>query len=158
MNQMKRLVKLFILSLFFVFSANAQEVISTSGDFHSASTGSITWTIGEVLTETYATGLNYLTQGFNQSQLSATAIEELPGLDLLIEAFPNPTSDYLILQTDQIYPCEYQVFNLLGELVTEGKMIDRQTKIDFRDFVPATYILKIREKDLAIKQFKIVKH
>ena len=70
---MKHFLLLPIFSLFFLSSTNAQEVITTAGDYHSAASGSLSWTLGEVLTETYSTGLNSLTQGFNQSQLSATA-------------------------------------------------------------------------------------
>ena len=68
--QMKK-VYLFIglVSVCF-FNVNAQEIISTSGDYFENTTGSISWTIGESMIETYTNGSEILTQGFQQSRLT----------------------------------------------------------------------------------------
>jgi hypothetical protein len=153
-------MKLTLLSIFFLLlssSINAQEVITTAGDYNSTSTGSLSWTLGEVITETYSNGINSLTQGFNQSQLSATATYELPGLKFKITAYPNPTSDFIFIESDQSQSLKYQLFNLNGELVREAKLQGFQTKVDFKTLVPSTYLIKIYENSIPIKQFKIVK-
>ena len=77
-------------AFFLLSNNNAQEVITTAGDYYLASSGSLSWTFGETITETFSTGINALTQGFNQSQLSATATYQLPTLDFNIKAYPNP--------------------------------------------------------------------
>ncbi len=154
---MKRLVLLSIISLFLVSKNYAQEVITTAGDHHIASTGSLSWTLGEAIIETYSTGLNSLTQGFNQSQLSATATYELPSLNFNLNAFPNPTSNFIIIETDRVKEMEYQVYNQQGKLIIQSKLTGLQTKIDFQEFVPSIYIIKIFEKKIPLKQFKIVK-
>ena len=154
---MKRLVLLSIISLFFISKNNAQDVITTAGDHHATTSGSLSWTLGEAIIETYSTGLNSLTQGFNQSQLSATATYELPGLNFSLNAFPNPTSDFLILETDRAKEMEYQVYNQQGKLIIQSKLTGFQTKIDFQEFVPAIYIIKVFENSIPLKQFKIIK-
>ncbi len=154
---MKRLVLLSILNLFLLSNNNAQEVITTAGDYYLASSGSLSWTFGETITETFSTGINALTQGFNQSQLSATATYQLPTLDFNIKAYPNPTSNFIILETDKIRKLEYQVFNQQGKLIIQSELSDFQTKIDFQELIPAIYIIKIFENNIPLKQFKIVK-
>ncbi len=154
---MQRYFILFVFFSFFYMRLSAQEVITTAGDFQLAGTGSLSWTLGETITETYSNGFNFLTQGFNQSQLSATSIHEISGLSYKIEAFPNPTSDFLILQTDQLNDIEYQVFGLRGELIYQDKLYSPETKIDFRRLTPSTYFIKIYQNKGPVKQFKIVK-
>lgn len=43
------------------------DVISSSGDYFKIQSGSITWTLGEIATETYNSGNIILTQGFQQT-------------------------------------------------------------------------------------------
>jgi len=154
---MKRLFLLIFLITTLFSQSKAQNVIASAGDFNTTTTGSLSWTIGEVITETFSTGLNSLTQGFNQSQLSATATFELPGLNFNLNAFPNPTSDFLIIETDRVEKMEYLVFNQQGKLILQSELSGFQTKIDFKTLIPAIYIIKIVENNIPLKQFKIVK-
>lgn len=45
---------------------HAQSVVSAQGDYFWSPTVSVAWTLGEVISETYAPGNMYLTQGFHQ--------------------------------------------------------------------------------------------
>ncbi len=91
-----------LLTGFIVFicssaSLLAQEIITTDGNFSSNAQGSLSWTLGEPVTETFSDGNNLLTQGFQQnyeSLLSVDGPENLPSLEL----FPNPFSEDLTLQ------------------------------------------------------------
>ena len=47
-----------------LLSVSAQEVVSTQGDSYSNASGSIDFTIGEVIITTGTDGTNDLTQGF----------------------------------------------------------------------------------------------
>jgi hypothetical protein len=58
---------LFFFSLLTTISVTAQEVVSTQGDSYSNSSGSIDFTIGEVIINTGTDGTNDLTQGFHQT-------------------------------------------------------------------------------------------
>ncbi len=44
----------------------ARTVIGSQGDYFSSPTVSVAWTVGEVVSETYATPYYFLTQGFHQ--------------------------------------------------------------------------------------------
>lgn len=154
---MKRLLILVFFIATLTNSSSGQEVITTAGDYDITTTGSLSWTLGEVITETYSNGLNTLTQGFNQSQLSATATYELPGLNFKLKAFPNPTSDFIIIETDRVQKMDYHIYNQQGKLILQSELTGLQTKIDFQELVPAIYIIKIFENKIPLKQFKIVK-
>ncbi len=67
---MKKLFFL-LLSLITVFSVHSQsierEIIASDGDFQQNSSGSVSFTIGETVVETFANAQNTLTQGFQQN-------------------------------------------------------------------------------------------
>lgn len=68
---MKRI--LWIPALFFSAGVSAQslspQVIASSGGFFSNGSGSLSWTLGETMTETFTGGSNQLTQGFQQPEM-----------------------------------------------------------------------------------------
>ncbi|MCX6226513.1 MAG: hypothetical protein NTV01_17485 [Bacteroidia bacterium] len=83
---MKRLSLFLILALPLTPAAlMAQEVISSGGTCVKVSGISLSWTVGEPVTETLSSGSLTLTQGFHQTRLSASTIDEIvtPGLKLL---------------------------------------------------------------------------
>jgi hypothetical protein len=89
---MKSILKLLIFCWLLHFGSvlYAQQIVTTGGDYHQNSSGSISYTIGELAIETFSKTNNILTQGFHQTNLIAVAINELKGLDFEISAFPNP--------------------------------------------------------------------
>ena len=58
------------------------EVIASSGDHFSNATGSLSWTLGETMTETFSNGGHILTQGFQQPVTVA-----ISGINLALFAF-----------------------------------------------------------------------
>ena len=54
MNKTKITIKLNLLFIFIIFGVNtkAQEVIAPGGDFYSDSTTTLSWTLGEIITQT----------------------------------------------------------------------------------------------------------
>ncbi|MFB0961844.1 MAG: hypothetical protein QMB20_11635, partial [Flavobacteriales bacterium] len=57
---------LLLLSLLTTLGILSQEVVSTQGDSYSNASGSIDFTIGEVITATGTNGASDITQGFHQ--------------------------------------------------------------------------------------------
>ncbi len=79
----------FLLLTFFSFDITAQEVITTSGEFGANSEGSLSWTLGEIVTETASTTSHHLTQGFQQIQEGYLGLpDESISNEFLI--YPNP--------------------------------------------------------------------
>jgi len=124
----------------------AQEVVTTAGSNGETSSGSLSWTVGEPVIETITDGTNTLTQGFQQSKLTVTAVFELPGLDFTISVFPNPASDFLTVKVennDKLTGLMYYLYNINGKLLLLKQIEGNETTISMIHFKPSTYILKV---------------
>ncbi len=91
---MRNIYYVTILSFFYVV-VHAQEAIATLGS-HAAI---VSWTIGQVSTETIGNSNYTLTKGIHQISLSVTAIDELQNEQIAITAFLNPTTHIVRLYT-----------------------------------------------------------
>ena len=96
-------MKPFIITLVCVLTlgvAHSQElqIINTGGGYHTNPQGSLSFSIGEIITETIYQGDKRLTQGFFQANITTTSVFEIPSLDYELLAYPNPTKDYVILK------------------------------------------------------------
>ena len=67
---------LLVFSLLTTFASTAQEVVSTQGDSYSNTSGSIDFTVGEVVINTGTDGTNDLTQGFHQTNWNFVGLED----------------------------------------------------------------------------------
>ena len=124
----------------------AQEVVSTAGSHGETTSGSLSWTVGEPVIETITDGTNTLTQGFQQSKLTVTAVYELPGLDFTISVFPNPASDFLTVKVeknDRLTGLMYHLYDINGKLLLRKQLEGNETTISLKHFKPSTYILKV---------------
>jgi hypothetical protein len=158
---MRTLTFLFGIGFLFLFypEVNAQQVISSAGVSGSNANGSISSTVGELVIDTKTAGSTTITQGFHQTKLTVTAIQELKGLDFSITAFPNPTNDFVTIKIEDGKPSKmtYSLFDSNGKSIQNGTLIDNEAEISFISLNPATYILKIMKNGKEIKTLKIVK-
>jgi hypothetical protein len=137
----------------------AQEVLTTAGDSYTNANGSVSYTIGEPVIETFTGGNNILTQGFQQTNLLVTSIDEFPGLDYEISAFPNPAAEFVKLKIgkENIAGMQYMLYDLNGNLLIKNTLEGTETEIPFIYLSPAEYILKVSDNNKEVKSFKIVK-
>lgn len=153
--------KVLIFCLFHFTFLNAQqlEVINAGGGYHENTEGSITFSIGEVIIETLADGNLVLTQGFNQANVTVTAIGEIPGLDYELLAYPNPTKNFVILKIGRakLTNLKYYLYDLNGKMIDMKVIKSNETTIPFHFLVPSTYFLKIVDNQMEVKIFKIIK-
>ena len=138
----------------------AQEVVTTAGSYGETTSGSLSWTIGEPVIETITDGTNTLTQGFQQSKLTVTAINDLkvPGIELSV--YPNPTNSFLSIEVkaDKQRDLLLSLFDINGKLILQKKMTGSKQTIKMQNYKPATYILKVTEGNKEINTYQIVKH
>lgn len=150
----------FIAVMVLSISLSAQEVISTSGDFHSTGGHSISWTIGEPVIDTWTAGSTIISQGFQQPILEIVSVYEHPDLSFDINAYPNPTSDFLnVVVTNGDYEkLSYHLFDINGKLLDSNQIDSESTEIMFVQFPAAMYYLRIMHSNSEIKTFKIIKN
>jgi hypothetical protein len=154
------LKSIMMLILFASSSLSAQEVITSAGDFHQNSNFSVSWTIGEPVIDTWSASGTVLTQGFQQPILVSVSIYENPDLNYTINAFPNPTSDFLnvVISNGTYDKMQYLLFDVTGKLIDSRQIVSEQTEILFSHLPVATYYVKIIENNKELKTFKIIKN
>ena len=92
-----RVVLLVLLWPFSVTISSAQELISVDGNFSVNTQGSLSWTIGEIITETQIASGNQLTQGFQQNYEDFLNVEQLLQFNEIL-LYPNPFSTSVTVQ------------------------------------------------------------
>lgn len=154
------LFPLFLMGILFSLKTNAQSSINSSNAYLEQSTGSISYSIGQLQQATFLKDGNMLTQGFQQPLLLISSTDNLAALGLEIKAFPNPTSAQLQLKfTKGFAPNEYQVqlYDLFGRLHLQTKLSAAQSEIDLSNQAGGTYLIRLLSKGQAIHTFKILK-
>jgi Secretion system C-terminal sorting domain len=157
-----------LLSLIFALgycgaqSLSASVVASTGGQFTSAF-GSLDWTLGEIMTETYQNTNGIFSQGFQQpNTFNITGLEEAMKKNILI--YPIPTYGELTLDFKglDISECVVELIDLQGrKLLSKPLQINaaqRQHKLSLVDMAASLYLLRIQSTTSSAEySFRIVK-
>jgi len=153
------LVVILILLLSSSIWIPAQEIIAPGGDYHTVVNGSLTYTLGEPVIETYRTENHVLTQGFQQTGLTVATQVKVPESPIGISVFPNPVSESVRLNIDRenISGLEYHLLDMNGKLLMRHGIEGKETRIHFKGLPPASYILKITEHGKEIAWYKLAK-
>ncbi len=149
-----------LLSCIFVHGQTASlQLLGSSGDTYKNSNYQIDWSVGELLTETYAGPENLLTQGFHQGNYTITAISEMGNLQLKITAFPNPATDFVILsiESQNLEGLGYLLTDVNGKILQDSQILTKQQQIDLEGIATGAYFLNVRSGKKALKTFKIIK-
>ncbi len=156
--KMKKLIFI-ILILVSAGVTFAQEVISAAGETKSNSGYEVSWTVGEPAIQTLSSESNTLTQGFHQTELIITALDEITDLKNLISVFPNPTHRFAVVKYKNIPKQNtYRLFNLSGKLLESKEINSTETQVDLARFAEGTYLLKIvQDNGNPLQTFKIIK-
>tara|TARA_B100000809_G_scaffold83022_1_gene81389 strand:+ start:186 stop:677 length:492 start_codon:yes stop_codon:yes gene_type:complete len=145
-----------LFSLFATISVTAQEVVSTLGDSYSNASGSIDFTIGEVIINTGTDGTNDLTQGFHQTNWNFVGLEDhAPSYEAII--FPNPTSEVLNIRTSTFENVTYTLYDAQGKLILQDKLSAEQTPIQVSQLAPGSYSITLNNQTQNLKTFKLIK-
>jgi hypothetical protein len=142
-----------------VINIKAQQLVTSAGGSYSSPTLSVTYSVGEIVTETFSGTTIKLTQGFHQPSYTISTKNEILPVGSSIMAFPNPTKDLIKLTvTDpQNKNFSYKVIDAKGQVIMENKVKQAISELPFSSLSPSVYFLKIYENKKEVKTFKIVK-
>ncbi len=148
--------------LFFIFSLSsviAQDSVNATGGNASGSGGSASYSVGQLVYNTYTGTNGSVLQGAQQPyEISVvTGLEEAIGINLT--AYPNPVTDQLILSVDnfELSKLYFQLFDMRGQLLQKEKITANQTTIAMSNLGQATYFVKVIQGNKEVKTFKIIK-
>ncbi len=139
------------------------DVIASAGEFYSNASGSISWTLGEPMGETYTSANNILTQGFQQPWDFGTSVTS-GSTPVNADVFPNPTADFVNLQFGDHSNGQYviEVFNTLGQQLSASQYAatpSARTTVSLADYANGVYFITVRKIDgTETSTFKITKN
>jgi hypothetical protein len=162
-----------MLILFFSFQAigqnnqvnnnNIMETINTSGNNATGSSGSISYSIGQVFYTYIGDQSVYnVAQGIQHQEL----IKSLNVVDTIeskaeVFVFPNPTADFVNVNLkgfDLVTGQQsYQLYNLQGRLIKQNAIDQIQSQVSLNNLPPSIYILRIYVNNKVLNTFKIIK-
>jgi hypothetical protein len=133
----------------------APQLLSTSGGGNST----LQWSLGEPVILTLQNNSNALTQGFHQTLLEITAVEEQEDFGSSVLIYPNPvmTSFTIDIQHSGTSPVYMQLFDLNGRMVMAQQMSAPKEIYDVSELASGVYILKLREGEQKEKSWRMVK-
>ena len=134
-------------------------VIGTDGGYARNNQFSLSYTIGEVVTDLGRDTVNNvdLTQGFQQSYISIVSVEDYD-LDIDIMIYPNPAVDYLNVMVSDIDKANnYFMYDMSGKLIRQEIINDKEFKIGFNTLSTGNYMLVFTDNDRRLKTIKVQK-
>ncbi|MFA6572426.1 MAG: T9SS type A sorting domain-containing protein [Bacteroidota bacterium] len=161
-------MKSLILFLLFVLSCQTycqsinSSVIANGGDYLLNSQVFASWTIGEPVTGTIQNNSYCFTQGFQQSRIFLTPVDENLPDKCFIKAYPIPASNQINLdwKFDSQYEIIIEIFDNSGKSVLTNKVnpLVSPYSIDISDLSAGSYLLIISSfSGKKLKTIKIVK-
>ncbi|QGY42989.1 T9SS type A sorting domain-containing protein [Maribellus comscasis] len=152
-------VCIIIIFLCLFSGVKAQEVVATAGNSFTNNNLQLNWTLGESVISTLSNQNTVLTQGFHQSKIIVTAVDEFPELSFDISAYPNPTSNHLKVKIEKTGQQDlfYTLYSLDGRIMAQKQIETSVSEIPMYSYVSATYLLKVFNKNNVLKTFKIIK-
>jgi hypothetical protein len=150
-----------LIGTFGYSQTTSPEVIGSSGDHFINGDAQISWTIGETMVATFINDSIQLSQGFHQTSLTITAIEDLEK-DFGMKVYPNPTADLLHFEwPENTQALSLVLFDIDGKQLWVKQMGNQAMSLtlDLSAYPAATYFLHIYQQDQQrIKTLTILKH
>ncbi len=166
---MKKHIIILVTNLLLCLIMNAQslerQVISTTGNYSTATDIQLSSTVGELMIETFISGSVIFTQGFQQADDNIVAVSG-PVIVLDYKIYPNPTKDriFLNLSSDKQLNLSLRLVDMTGRSTGIG-VEDIQVngyieqELDLSPLTAGTYLLQILDVQNQIrKTVKVVKY
>jgi hypothetical protein len=168
-----------LIALCFATGAHAQtignKVIAAGGKTKVAGNVMLEYTVGEPVVKTFSSANNKITQGFHQPTITVARVlnNEDPDIipdaartttvqplnDFKVEVFPNPATDYIMVNSEATAPnTTWMLVDISGSVVYSGKLNEAENRIDLSRLANGKYFLTVRSEDGSINEtFKLIK-
>lgn len=141
----------------------AQQTASTTGGNIYGTSGSISYTVGQV-TNLYLSETNgSVAQGVQQPYeiFLITGIDEAKDISLSFQVYPNPVQDFLKLKiqdlnTENLF---WKIHDANGKLLSTDRVSSTETFIPVSHFASGVYLFSVINKNnLQYKTYQIIKN
>jgi hypothetical protein len=138
----------------------SQEAITVSAGEAAGSSGSGSYTVGQVFYTTNTAATGGVSQGVQHPfEFQTLSNPELTTVKVTAVTYPNPTKDFIILKiTDRtLYNLRYTLFDVNGKSIVSDAITASSTAIQMKHLAIGAYVLKVIQKNKSLKSFKILK-
>lgn len=134
-----------------------QNTVSTGGNASGAG-GSVSYSVGQIDYTNQQSTTGSSNQGVQQPyEFYLVEIDEAHSIGLSI--YPNPTTDFLILELDQLSSgLDYILTDMSGKIVRNQPIELTKTEIDMRTYAKGAYHLTLKNKTTSLQTINIIKH
>jgi len=160
---MKKLSFTTIAIFLFTLLSNAQtaelSLISTAGGVFTSKNESLTFTVGEIVTETFSSNDLIITQGFLQPYSKpGVGLPQETESQFSINIYPNPASNFFNIEVLEHEKYLMNVLDLNGKIIETRPLIEHSTKIDISNYYSGTYFIILTNNSKSIQEsFVLVK-
>lgn len=158
---MKKLVLLLFLFIPWLLQGQVltPEAVVTSGDYYEGSSGSLSFSIGECVTETYSQTSGTLTQGFQQAEIVVVSSLSNPLAQVGLTAFPVPAGSILKLEMQTWQNgLSAVLYDMNGIEIMRKNLLSSITEFNLASLPAGGYILRVfEESGLFVQSFRITK-
>jgi hypothetical protein len=138
-----------------------QESVNTTGGEVFGNSGTISYSVGQLVYQSISGNSISVSQGVQQTYLIFPIGFIESNLQLSISLYPNPTSNDLTLDLNEnnIEKYSFEMFDLQGSLLMNNQITAQKTVIDTSNLPTSCYLIHLyNEKHQNIRSFKIVKN
>jgi hypothetical protein len=161
MKQQRKILSIFFLLGFCIATVQGQQTIPATGGNASGSGGSVSYTVGQILSSSISGSNGTVVQGVQQPyEISVvTALRNTEDISLKCLVYPNPTAGLtkLVFESPDFENLRFRLYDINGILLKDEKVESRETEISLENFSSSVYFLKVLRNNLEVKVFKIVK-
>lgn len=141
---------------------NMHQVIDASGGNATGTSGSASYSVGQIFYVYIANQSNNVTPGIQQGvkdgSLSTPDVEK-PKSDVV--AYPNPAKDFVYLNMNVSEygnsRISYKLFDFAGRLLMQDVIKENETQVNLRGLRKSIYVLTVYVDNKVLKTFKIIK-
>jgi hypothetical protein len=137
----------------------SQEAIPVSVGEVTGFGGSGSYTVGQVFYTSHTATTGLVLQGVQQLfELQTLRNPALTAVNLSVFPYPNPAKDFIVLEiTDRgINDLRYTLFEVNGRDIVSKAITASSTQIQMKYLAVGAYVLKVIQKNKALKSFKIL--
>jgi hypothetical protein len=148
-----------IVALIFSVGLHAQETVPAIGGEATGIGGTASYSVGQVVYTTNTGTNGSVAQGVQQPyEISTTVGVNEMSINLEMNVYPNPTTNYLTLKVEESKGLSFQLFDIQGKVIENKKVMASNTTIKMEGLPTATYFLKVTNNKQVVKIFKVIKN
>ena len=158
-NKAAALFILFMLSVLFP-ELKAQETVPAAGSNASGTTGTVSYTVGQIEYTLNSATTGSMAQGIQLPyEISLiTSVSPAPGFSLTCIAYPNPAAGVLNLKVGNMVSesLSYTLIDSQGKLLETKQVIAAESLVMLSQYPDAIYFLTIYNLGKKIETFRII--